>query len=86
MTNKEAKRQSFLEATAKLKEKKRLLYEREPEQKLYDEGKIAYSEYLKRYKERKQKERENFKGNKAYEEYDNGLITYDEFLLRNTEK
>ncbi|HEK9982064.1 TPA: hypothetical protein TUU08_000168 [Streptococcus equi subsp. zooepidemicus] len=77
------KQEIFEESMAKLKKKEEELYKREPERKLYDEGKITWSEYLKRAKEREAKEREKFKGNEAFELYDAGLITYDEFLERN---
>ncbi|HEQ0564233.1 TPA: hypothetical protein VDZ74_001296 [Streptococcus pyogenes] len=79
------KQEIFKEATKKLNEKKAALYKREPERKLYDEGKIGWNEYLKRAKareekEREEKEREFYKGNENFELYDEGLITYDEFL------
>ena len=80
MTNQELKRKSFLEATENIKKKKQEFYEREPERRLYDEGKIGWNEYMKMYKERKAKEREQFKDNPFYQDYDDGLITYDEFL------
>ena len=83
MTNKELKRQTFLEATKRYKEQKRGLYEREPERELYDNGKIGWNEYVKLSKKRKDQEREKYKGNKNYELYDDGLITYDEFLELN---
>ena len=74
------KQEIFKESMAKLKNKQDELYKREPERKLYDEGKITWTEYLKRAKAREEKEREKFKGNEAFELYDAGLITYDEFL------
>ena len=73
----------FEESMAKLKKKEEEFYKREPERKLYDEGKITWTEYLKRAKAREEKEREKFKGNEAFDLYDAGLITYDEFLERN---
>lgn len=80
MTNKELKREAFLEATRNYNKKKEELYKREPERKLYDEGKIGWNEYMKMYKERKEKERQFYKDNESYKLYDEGLITYDEFL------
>lgn len=80
MTNKELKRRTFLEATKRVEDKKKELYKREPERKLYDEGKIGWNEYLKRFKLRKEKEREFYKDNENYKLYDDGLISYDEFL------
>jgi hypothetical protein len=49
------KQEIFKEATKKLNEKKASLYKREPERKLYDEGKISWNEYLKRAIARKRK-------------------------------
>ncbi|WP_018659217.1 hypothetical protein [Allofustis seminis] len=60
MTNKELKRQTFLEATKRYKEQKRGLYEREPERELYDNGKIGWNEYVKLSKKRKDQEREKY--------------------------
>jgi hypothetical protein len=79
MTNKELKRQSFLEATRKRKAKQNAFYLRFPESKLYDEGKIGWNEYLKLAKETKEKERAHYRGNANYDLYDDGLITWDEF-------
>ncbi|NVF11628.1 hypothetical protein HV819_06470 [Anaerococcus sp. AGMB00486] len=80
MTNQELKRQTFLEATKRLEEKREKLYKEEPERKLYDEGKIGWNEYMEMYKKRKEVEREKYKDNQFYQDYDDGLITYDEFL------
>ena len=49
------KQEIFKEATKKLNEKKATLYKKEPERKLYDEGKISWNEYLKRAIARKRK-------------------------------
>lgn len=49
------KQEIFKEATKKLNEKKASLYKKEPERKLYDEGKISWNEYLKRAIARKRK-------------------------------
>jgi hypothetical protein len=49
------KQEIFKEATKKLNEKRASLYKREPERKLYDEGKISWNEYLKRAIARKRK-------------------------------
>lgn len=49
------KQEIFKEATKNLNEKKASLYKREPERKLYDEGKISWNEYLKRAIARKRK-------------------------------
>lgn len=81
MTNKESKRQIFLEATRKSNKKREELYEREPERKLYDEGKIDWNEYMKMYKKRKEEELEKYKDNPFYQDYNDGLITYDEFIV-----
>ncbi|WBW49426.1 hypothetical protein O6R05_05300 [Peptoniphilus equinus] len=51
------KQEIFKESMARLKKKEEELYKREPERKLYDEGKITWSEYLKRAKVREEKER-----------------------------
>lgn len=75
-----SKQEIFKESMEKLKAKKEELYRREPERKLYDEGQITWSQYLKRAKAREEKEREFYKGNENYELYDAGLITFDEFL------
>ena len=80
MTNKESKRQIFLEATRKSNKKREELYEREPERKLYDEGKIDWNKYMKMYKKRKEEELEKYKDNPFYQDYNDGLITYDEFI------
>lgn len=77
------KHEIFKESMTKLKKKEEEFYKREPERKLYDEGKISWSEYVKRAIERESTEREKFKGNEAFELYDAGLITYDEFLESN---
>lgn len=74
------KQEIFKDSMTKLKAKEKAFYKREPERKLYDEGKITWTEYLKRAKEREEKEREKYAGSKAFELYDAGLITYDEFL------
>ncbi len=79
MTNKELKRQSFLEATRNRKAKQNAFYLRFPERKRYDEGKIGWNEYLKLAKETKEKERAYYRGNANYDLYDDGLITWDEF-------
>lgn len=52
-----SKQEIFKESMEKLKAKKEELYRREPERKLYDEGKITWSQYLKRAKVREEKER-----------------------------
>ena len=52
------KQEIFKEATKKLNEKKASLYKREPERKLYDEGKISWNEYVKRAITRKEREKE----------------------------
>ncbi|MFM1524481.1 MULTISPECIES: hypothetical protein [Helcococcus] len=80
MTNKELKRQTFLESARKLKEKREALYEREPERVLYEEGKINWKEYMQMYKKRKEEELEKYKDNPFYQDYNDGLITYDEFI------
>ncbi|MDO5018825.1 MAG: hypothetical protein Q4E02_05935 [Lagierella massiliensis] len=80
MTNQEQKRQTFKEATRRLREKENALYEREPERKLYDEGKIGWKEYMEMYKKRKAEERKKYKNNSFYQDYDAGLITYEEFV------
>lgn len=49
------KQEIFKEATKNLNEKKASLYKREPERKLYDEGKISWNEYLKRAIAKKRK-------------------------------
>ncbi|MBS4899891.1 MAG: hypothetical protein KHZ87_03905 [Clostridiales bacterium] len=74
------KQEIFRESTTNLKRKTAVLYEREPERKLYDEGKIGWNEYLKLAKKREEEQREFYKGNENFELYDAGLITYDEFL------
>lgn len=74
------KQEIFKESMKKVREKEQALYEREPERKLYDEGKITWTEYLKRAKEREEELRKKYAGNEAFELYDAGLITYDEFL------
>lgn len=79
MTNKELKRQSFLELTKNRRAKQDAFYRRFPERKLYDEGKIGWNEYLKLAKETKEKERAHYRGNANYDLYDDGLITWDEF-------
>ena len=76
------KQEIFKASMRKLKKKEEEFYEREPERKLYDEGKISWTEYLKRAKAREEKERVKFKENEAFELYEAGLITYDEFLER----
>lgn len=81
MTNQESKRQSFLESARNHNKKQEEFYKRHPEQKLYDEGKITWTEYLKLSKETKEKERKLYKGNKNYELYDEGLITWEEFEM-----
>jgi hypothetical protein len=48
MTNKELKRKSFLEATKRLEEKKRLAKEKDPARAAYEAGEISWNEYLKR--------------------------------------
>ena len=48
MTNKELKRQTFLEATRRRNEKKRLEREKDPAKADYEDGKISWNEYLKR--------------------------------------
>ena len=79
MTNKELKRQSFLEATRNRKAKQNAFYLRFPERKVYDEGKIGWNEYLKLAKETKENERAHYRGNANYDLYDDGLITWAEF-------
>lgn len=74
------KQEVFKESIKNLNKKKEELYKREPERKLYDEGKIGFNEYVKRALKREEKERELYKGNENFELYDAGLITYDEFL------
>ena len=74
------KQEIFKQSMANLKKKEEELYKREPERKLYDEGKITWTKYLEMAKEREEKEREKFKGNEAFAMYDAGLISYDEFL------
>lgn len=74
------KQEIFKESMAKLKKKQDELYKREPERKLYDEGKITWTEYLKRAKKREGELRKKHAGNEAFELYDAGLITLDEFL------
>ena len=66
MTNQELKAQTFKESYAKWQEKQEEYYRRCPEQKLYDEGNISWSEYLQLAKEREQQEREFYKGNENY--------------------
>ena len=61
MTNKELKRQIFLESARKLKEKREALYEREPERVLYEEGKINWKEYMQMYKKEKKRNLKNTK-------------------------
>lgn len=61
MTNKELKRQTFLESARKLKEKREALYEREPERVLYEEGKINWKEYMQMYKKEKKRNLKNTK-------------------------
>lgn len=73
------KRQMFLEVVKNRQEKKSAFYERHPERKLYDEGKIGWNEYLKLSKETKEKERAHYQGNANYQLYDEGLISWDEF-------
>lgn len=73
------KQEIFKESMAKLKKKEEEFYKREPERKLYDEGKISWSEYVKRAIKRENEERKRFKGNEAFELYDAGLITWEEF-------
>ena len=48
MTNKELKRKSFLEATKRLEENKRLAKEKDPARAAYEAGEISWNEYLKR--------------------------------------
>jgi len=48
MTNSEWKRQTFLEATKRLQEKKKEADRKDPARKEYDEGRISWNEYLKR--------------------------------------
>ncbi|HEM4925520.1 MULTISPECIES: hypothetical protein [Streptococcus] len=74
------KQEVFKEATRKLQEKQQALYEREPERKLYDEGKIGWNEYVKLSIKREEELRLAYQGNENYELYDAGLISYDEFL------
>ncbi|HEM2695169.1 hypothetical protein ACMZ6Z_00150 [Streptococcus pluranimalium] len=74
------KQEVFKEATIKLQEKQKALYEREPERKLYDEGKIGWNEYVKLSIKREEELRLAYQGNENYELYDAGLISYDEFL------
>lgn len=74
------KQEIFKESMAKLKNKQDELYKREPERKLYDEGKITWTEYLKRAKKREEELRKKYAGNEAFELYDAGPITLDEFL------
>ena len=74
------KQEIFKESMAKLKKKQDELYKREPERKLYDAGKITWTEYLKRAKEREEELRKKHAENEAFELYDAGLITLDEFL------
>lgn len=42
------KKQIFKACMKEMKRKQEALYKREPELKLYDEGKITYTEYVKR--------------------------------------
>ena len=48
MSNMEFKRKSFLEATKRLEEMKRLAKEKDPARAAYEAGEISWNEYLKR--------------------------------------
>lgn len=48
MTNKELKRQCFVEATKRLEEKRRLAKEKDPARAAYEAGEISWNEYIKR--------------------------------------
>jgi len=48
MTNQELKRKSFLEATKRVNEKKRLAKEKNPARAAYEAGEISWNEYLRR--------------------------------------
>ena len=48
MTNKELKRQTFLEAAKRRNETKNEAYKMDPARKEYDEGWISWNEYLRK--------------------------------------
>lgn len=48
MTNKKLKRQSFLEAAKRLKEKKRLVSDKNSAGAAYEIGEISWNKYIKR--------------------------------------
>lgn len=50
MTNKELKRQSFLEATRRRKEARENFEKENPARAAYDRGEIGWNEYLRRSK------------------------------------